>query len=247
MPTMSSDTDRLVTGVTARTSERGAATRVALLVAAREVFVESGFAESGVTDVVSRAGASVGSLYHHFSGKADLYLTLFDEFQIRQTQRTKQAVQAARAEGENDPMRLFIAGARAYLEGCLAEREISALFLRGDGPPGFEVIMRDRLRQWAKRNATLFEGDEEPWSWSSPARSPRPSPRSPCPRTRTPPAFWPRTCWPSSGRSAVPERAPHVLAKGVPTSCSGGSAAPEAGSRVLPGGVSAAIGQVRRP
>jgi AcrR family transcriptional regulator len=157
---MSSDTDRLVTGVTARTSERGAATRVALLVAAREVFVESGFAESGVTDVVSRAGASVGSLYHHFSGKADLYLTLFDEFQIRQTQRTKQAVQAVRAEGETDPMRLFIAGARAYLEGCLAEREISALFLRGDGPPGFEVIMRDRLRQWAKRNATLFEGDE---------------------------------------------------------------------------------------
>jgi AcrR family transcriptional regulator len=160
VPTMSSDTDRLVTGVTARTSERGAATRVALLVAAREVFVESGFAESGVTDVVSRAGASVGSLYHHFSGKADLYLTLFDEFQIRQTQRTKQAVQAVRAEGETDPMRLFIAGARAYLEGCLAEREISALFLRGDGPPGFEVIMRDRLRQWAKRNATLFEGDE---------------------------------------------------------------------------------------
>jgi AcrR family transcriptional regulator len=160
VPTMSSDTDRLVTGVTARTSERGAATRVALLVAAREVFVESGFAESGVTDVVSRAGASVGSLYHHFSGKADLYLTLFDEFQIRQTQRTKQAVQAVRAEGENDPMRLFIAGARAYLEGCLAEREISALFLRGDGPPGFEVVMRDRLQQWAKRNAALFEGDE---------------------------------------------------------------------------------------
>ncbi|WP_326825645.1 TetR/AcrR family transcriptional regulator [Streptosporangium sp. NBC_01756] len=157
---MSSDMDREVTGVTARTSERGAATRVALLTAAREVFVASGFAEAGVTDVVARAGASVGSLYHHFSGKADLYLTLFDEFQTRQTQRTKQAVQEARAEGETDPMRLFVAGARAYLEGCLAEREISALFLRGDGPPGFELIVRDRLRQWAKRNATLFEDDQ---------------------------------------------------------------------------------------
>ncbi|MEU3165910.1 TetR/AcrR family transcriptional regulator [Streptosporangium sp. NPDC006930] len=157
---MSSDTERLVKGVGARTSERGAATRVALLSAAREIFVTSGFAETGVTDVVARAGASVGSLYHHFSGKADLYLTLFEEFQTRQTQRTKQAVQDARAEGESDPMRLFIAGARAYLEGCLAEREVSALFLRGDGPPGFEVIMRDRLRQWAKRNAALFEGDE---------------------------------------------------------------------------------------
>ncbi|GAA3418647.1 hypothetical protein GCM10018952_55070 [Streptosporangium vulgare] len=160
MPTMSSDTERLVKGVGARTSERGAATRVALLSAAREIFVTSGFAETGVTDVVARAGASVGSLYHHFSGKADLYLTLFEEFQTRQTQRTKQAVQDARAEGESDPMRLFIAGARAYLEGCLAEREISALFLRGDGPPGFELIMRDRLRQWANRNAALFEGDE---------------------------------------------------------------------------------------
>lgn len=160
MPTMSSDTERLVKGVGARTSERGAATRVALLSAAREIFVTSGFAETGVTDVVARAGASVGSLYHHFSGKADLYLTLFEEFQTRQTQRTKQAVQDSRADGESDPMRLFIAGARAYLEGCLTEREISALFLRGDGPPGFELIMRDRLRQWAKRNAALFEGDE---------------------------------------------------------------------------------------
>ncbi|MFF5206731.1 TetR/AcrR family transcriptional regulator [Streptosporangium sp. NPDC000396] len=159
---MSSDTERLVTGASARTSERGAATRVALLAAAREVFVTSGFADAGVTDVVSRAGASVGSLYHHFSGKADLYLTLFEEFQARQAQRTKQAVQEARAGGETDPMRLFIAGARAYLEGCLAEREISALFLRGDGPPGFEVIMRDRLRQWTKRNAALFGGDEGP-------------------------------------------------------------------------------------
>ncbi|GIH77325.1 hypothetical protein Plo01_37540 [Planobispora longispora] len=160
MATMSSDTERPVTKATARTSERGAATRVALLEAARETFVTSGFAEAGVTDVVARAGASVGSLYHHFSGKADLYLTLFEEFQARQTQRTKQAVQAARAGGETDPMRLFVAGARAYLEGCLDERELAALFLRGDGPPGFEVIMRDRLRQWAKRNATLFEGDE---------------------------------------------------------------------------------------
>jgi AcrR family transcriptional regulator len=153
---MSSDTER---SVPVRTSERGAATRGALLDAARDIFVTRGFAEAGVTDVVSRAGASVGSLYHHFSGKADLYLTLFDDFQVRQTHRTKQAVQTARAAGETDPMRLFIAGARAYLDGCFDERELAALFLRGDGPPGFEVIMRDRMRQWARRNAALFDQD----------------------------------------------------------------------------------------
>ncbi|GAA0378581.1 hypothetical protein GCM10009530_31490 [Microbispora corallina] len=154
---MSSDTERTVT---ARTSDRGAATRGALLDAAKETFVTSGFAEAGVTEVVARAGASVGSLYHHFSGKADLYLTLFEEFQKRQTQRTRQAVQDARAAGETDPMPQFLAAARAYLDGCLAERDLAALFLRGDAPPGFEVIMRDRLRQWARRTAALFEHED---------------------------------------------------------------------------------------
>ncbi len=157
MPAMSSDVER---PVTARTSERGAATRAALLQAAREVFVSKGFAEAGVTDVVSRADASVGSLYHHFSGKADLYLTLFEEFQAKQSRRTKQAVREARAEGENDPMRVFLRAARAYLDGCLEDRELAALFLRGDGPPGFEVVMRDRLRKWAELNATLFENED---------------------------------------------------------------------------------------
>jgi AcrR family transcriptional regulator len=151
---MSSDTER---PVTTRTSQRGAATRGVLLDAAKETFITSGFAEAGVTEIVARAGASVGSLYHHFSGKADLYRALFDDFQERQTLRTKHAVQEARAAGETDPMRLLVAGSRAYLEGCLAERALSALFLRGDGPPGFEVVMRDRLRQWVKRNALLFD------------------------------------------------------------------------------------------
>ncbi|MEV0969028.1 TetR/AcrR family transcriptional regulator [Microtetraspora glauca] len=154
---MSSDTGP---AVTVRTSERGAATRIALLEAAREIFITCGYAETGVTDVVARAGASVGSLYHHFSGKADLYLTLFDDFQIRQTQRTRQAIQEARSRGESEPMTLLLAGARAYLDGCLAERELAALFLRGDGPTGFEVVMRERLRQWTRRSAALFERED---------------------------------------------------------------------------------------
>jgi AcrR family transcriptional regulator len=143
-----------------RTSDRGAATRGALLAAAREVFSVSGFAQAAVTDIVAKAGASVGSLYHHFSGKADLYLTLFEEFQNRQQERTREAVHLARDQGESDPMRLFVAGARAYLDGCLAEPDLSRLFLSGDGPPGFDRALRDRLRTWARRNAALFHTGE---------------------------------------------------------------------------------------
>lgn len=142
-----------------RVSDRGAATRGALLAAARDVFVEAGFAQAAVTDIVAKAGASVGSLYHHFNGKADLYLTLFEEFQVRQEERTREAIHTVRDAGETDSMRLFVAGARAYLNGCLAERQVARLFISGDGPPGFDRIMRQRLNKWARRNAGLFNAE----------------------------------------------------------------------------------------
>src|ERR1035438_10766302 len=82
-----------------RTSERGAATRAALMAAARDVFTSVGYAQAGVTDVVASAGASVGSLYHHFTGKADLYFTLFEDFHQSQAQRARSAGRAARDAG----------------------------------------------------------------------------------------------------------------------------------------------------
>ncbi len=87
----------------ARASERGAATRTALLAAAREVFTTEGYTQAGVTDIVNKAGASVGSLYHHFSGKADLFLTLFEELNNEHAERTRVAVRRARDAGISDP------------------------------------------------------------------------------------------------------------------------------------------------
>ena len=118
-----------------RGAGRAQATRASLLAAARAVFSESGFAEANIADVVSRAGASVGSLYHHFGGKADLYLALFEDYQMRQEERAAAAVRGARTEGERDPFDLFLVGAGAYLRGCWEERELARMFLAGGGPP----------------------------------------------------------------------------------------------------------------
>jgi AcrR family transcriptional regulator len=146
----------------ARPSERGAATRSGLLTAAREVFTSVGYAQAGVTDIVTRAGASVGSLYHHFSGKADLFVTLYEELHRDQVERTRLAVKRARDAGVTDPRQLFLAGARGYLDGCVAQRELSALFVRGDGPPGFDLVRRQRLVDWSARNAEFFARSGEP-------------------------------------------------------------------------------------
>ena len=153
--------------MTLRTTSRAASTREALLSAAREVFTASGFAEASIADVVARAGASVGSLYHHFGGKAELYLALFEDYQSRQEERAAAAVRSAGDAGETDRVRLFVAGSRAYLAGCWAERDLARLFLAGGGPPGFELVARRRYREWTRRNAALLSGgtdvDEEPW------------------------------------------------------------------------------------
>jgi AcrR family transcriptional regulator len=166
---MRADTEQTATtrGPVSRTSEsrgseRGAATRAGLLEAARAAFTSGGYAEANVTDVVAAAGASVGSLYHHFAGKADLFLTLFEEFHVRLTEQTRTAVRIQRDQGVSDPKQLFLAGARAYLDGCISERDLSALFMRGDGPPGFELIMRQRQREWAEKNAEFFARGTEP-------------------------------------------------------------------------------------
>jgi AcrR family transcriptional regulator len=161
---MSADTEQTASsrGPESRGSDRGAATRAGLLEAARAAFTSGGYAEANVTDIVAAAGASVGSLYHHFTGKADLFLTLFEEFHTRLAERTRAAVRQLRDHGASDPKQLFLAGARAYLDGCIAERDLSALFTRGDGPPGFELVMRRRQRDWAEKNAEFFARGGEP-------------------------------------------------------------------------------------
>jgi AcrR family transcriptional regulator len=129
------------------------------------VFASSGFAEASIADVVGRAGASVGSLYHHFGGKAELYLALFEDYQRGQEERAATAVRAARHAGERDPLALFLIGGRRYLEGCWEERDLARMFLAGGGPPGFEIVARRRYREWTRQNALLLGADaEDPWS-----------------------------------------------------------------------------------
>jgi AcrR family transcriptional regulator len=136
--------------------QRTAQTQRALLDAAREVFAEQGFTNASIADVVERAGSSVGSLYHHFGGKSELFLALWQEHQIAHEEAASEAVAAARRAGMTDPTELFCVGARAFLEGSWQRRDLAMLFFAGDGPPGFEVIKRRRNREWISQNDALL-------------------------------------------------------------------------------------------
>jgi AcrR family transcriptional regulator len=141
---------------------RTAQTQRALLDAAREVFAEQGFTEASIADVVERAGSSVGSLYHHFGGKSELFLALWQEHQLAYEQAASNAVAQARQAGVTDPTELFCAGARAFLEDSWQRRDLAMLYFADDGPPGFEVVKRRRGREWISQNDTLLKLSDTP-------------------------------------------------------------------------------------
>jgi AcrR family transcriptional regulator len=141
---------------------RTAETRRGMLRAAREVFTERGFADASVADVVERAGSSVGSLYHHFGGKAELFLALWEDHQAAHEEAASAAVAALREAGETNPIELFIAGAQAFLEGSWQRRDLVRLLMDGDGPPGFELMRRTRNREWVRQNAVLLGAGTDP-------------------------------------------------------------------------------------
>jgi len=127
---------------------RTAETQRALLDAAREVFIEQGFTSASITDIVERAGSSVGSLYHHFGGKSELFVALWQEYSDAQEDASGKAIAQAQRAGVTDPLALFTAGAKAYLDGCWQRRDLAVLFRTGDAPPNFSSLMRADGCQW---------------------------------------------------------------------------------------------------
>jgi AcrR family transcriptional regulator len=93
--------------------QRAAATRDALLRAARELFAERGYSAVGTEQIVERAGVTRGALYHHFRDKRDLFRAVHDEME-----RELMQVIGERMGEREDPWELLVTGLRAFLDAC---------------------------------------------------------------------------------------------------------------------------------
>lgn len=146
----------------ARQWGRTQATRRAILDAARDVFVEQGYTDANISDIVDRSGLSVGSVYHHFNGKADLFLELWREFEAVYSEAAAAAVARAREAGVVDPVELFVAGSRGYLDAARENSRLTPLFRGGDGPPGYDVLGSDVGAEWMRNNRILLGLEDTP-------------------------------------------------------------------------------------
>jgi AcrR family transcriptional regulator len=60
---------------------QGAATRAALMHAARQLFATQGFAETSVDEVVTAAKVTKGAMYHHFRNKEGVFAAVYEQVQ----------------------------------------------------------------------------------------------------------------------------------------------------------------------
>jgi AcrR family transcriptional regulator len=140
--------------------EQSTATRDALLRAARELFVELGYAGTATEEIVQRAGLTRGALYHQFRDKEDLFRAVYADVEREFTERIAHRMRSLRTDG--DAWHEFRAGVQAYLDVALdidvqriALLDAPAVLGRAAGHDvgrfGLDLIRRGLLRSMETR------------------------------------------------------------------------------------------------
>lgn len=110
-------------------AERTAATRTALIDAARRLFAEHGFAGVGTEAIVHGAAVSRGALYHHFADKTELFAAVLDNVEGEVSGQLAAVVGADASGGFVDVMLRCV---EAWLDAC--ERPEVQRIVLVDGP-----------------------------------------------------------------------------------------------------------------
>lgn len=94
-------------------AERLAATRAALLKAARTIFADQGYEAAATEEIVRRAKVTRGALYYHFDDKRALFDAVANEVAREIADKVEAATPMA------DPLQALIVGTGAFLDACL--------------------------------------------------------------------------------------------------------------------------------
>jgi AcrR family transcriptional regulator len=125
-------------------ADRSAATREALVAAARRLFAAHGFAEVSTDQIAVEAGVTRGALYHQFADKVALFDAVLDA--VEGDIAARLAGEAA-AAGVSDPVEGMRQAMRVWLEICV-EPETRRVALV-DGP---SVVGWARWREVCQRH-----------------------------------------------------------------------------------------------
>ena len=132
------------------------ATQQRILDAATEVFRTRGFSAATMADIVERSGASIGSIYHHFGGKRELFLAIYDRLSADVELRLAEAASTA---ARLDSQQAFAVHVRAYLTAIWENRQAAMMMAAGDVPADFEALRRKNTLMFFDRWMGVLDVD----------------------------------------------------------------------------------------
>lgn len=118
-------------------AERTEATVAALVVAARELFATNGYEGTSLDAVAAQAQVTKGAVYHHFTGKRQLFEAVFTREIDRMAVPLLEAYRAKR-----DPWDAFRASCRVFLDVCLEPGTQRIVLLDAFTALGWEEMRR---------------------------------------------------------------------------------------------------------
>lgn len=114
--------------------EQFEATRRKLLRVARQLFATRGYGGTSIADITRRARVTRGALYHHFTGKEEIFRAVFEEVERELVEKSGTA-----AAAERRPERRLEAGANAFLDACLDRDAQQIVLLDAPSVLGWET------------------------------------------------------------------------------------------------------------
>ena len=111
-------------------AERTEATRGKLVSTARRLFAEKGYAATSTEEILGAAAVSRGAMYHHFTGKADLFLSVFQQVDREVFDSVGEQLRLAHG---SDPWHDYLLGTEAFLDAATSNAAWRRIVLI-DGP-----------------------------------------------------------------------------------------------------------------
>ena len=115
--------------------ERTESMRLALMVAARALFVEKGYADTATPEIASAAGVTRGALYHHFEDKKALFAAV-----VADEARQVGVEIEAKAAGSSNARNALLEGARGYFDAMAVPGRTRLLLLEGPAILGLHSL-----------------------------------------------------------------------------------------------------------
>ncbi len=133
--------------------ERTEKTRAALITAARKLFIEKGYADTGTPDIVESAQVTRGALYHHFTDKLDLFRAVV----LAEASTVADQIMVE-TDGSSNGIEALMIGADAYFRAMAKPGRAHILLIDGPAVLGsVEMAEIDR----ANGGNTLQQGLEQ--------------------------------------------------------------------------------------